>query len=202
MLKIGIFLAVALIVGGGTFAAYAFGVFDSASPTEAVNEKSVLDFTMTDIDGGQVKLNKYEGNVLLVVNTASKCGYTPQYEGLENIYKKYNAQGFYVLGFPANNFMGQEPGTNEEIKEFCTLKYKTTFPMFAKISVKGADQHPLYNFLTNPKTDPEFSGDIKWNFNKFLLDRNGKVVARFDSKATPESPEVTAAIEKYLAMNK
>ena len=202
MLKIGIFLAIALIVGAGSFAAYAFGVFDSASPTEAVNEKSVLDFTMTDIDGGQVKLNKYKGNVLLVVNTASKCGYTPQYEGLENIYKKYNAQGFYVLGFPANNFMGQEPGTNEEIKEFCTLKYKTTFPMFAKISVKGADQHPLYNFLTNPKTDPEFSGDIKWNFNKFLVDRNGKVVARFDSKATPESPEVTAAIEKYLAMNK
>lgn len=202
MLKIGIFLAIALIVGAGSFAAYAFGVFDSASPTEAVNEKSVLDFTMIDIDGGQVKLNKYKGNVLLVVNTASKCGYTPQYEGLENIYKKYNAQGFYVLGFPANNFMGQEPGTNEEIKEFCTLKYKTTFPMFAKISVKGADQHPLYNFLTNPKTDPEFAGDIKWNFNKFLIDRKGKVVARFDSKATPESPEVTAAIEKHLAMNK
>lgn len=198
-MKFIIILVVALIVGGGSFAAYAFGVFDSSSPTVAVNEKSVFDFTMTDIDGDNVKLNKYKGNVLLVVNTASKCGYTPQYEGLENIYKKYNAQGFYVLGFPANNFMGQEPGTNEEIKEFCTLKYKTTFPMFAKISVKGADQHPLYNFLTNSKTDPEFAGDIKWNFNKFLVDRNGKVVARFDSKATPESPEVTAAIEKYIA---
>lgn len=201
-MKIIILLVVALAVGAGAFAAYAFGVFDSASPTEAVNEESVLDFKMTDIDGKTVALNKYKGNVLLVVNTASKCGYTPQYEGLENIYKKYNADGFYVLGFPANNFMGQEPGTNEEIKEFCTLKYKTSFPMFAKISVKGADQHPLYNFLTNPKTDPQFAGDIKWNFNKFLIDRTGKVVARFDSKATPESPEVTGAIEKYLAMNK
>lgn len=181
--------------------AYIFGFFDKPSPSEPVKEKSVLDFRMTNIDGNPVALSIYKGKVLLIVNTASKCGYTPQYEGLENIYKKYNSQGFFVLGFPANNFMGQEPGTNEEIKEFCTLKYKTTFPMFAKISVKGEDQHPLYNFLTNPKTDPEFAGDIKWNFNKFLIDRSGKVVARFDSKATPESPEVTAAIEKYLAMN-
>lgn len=199
-MKIGIILTAVLLVGAA--GAYACGLFESASPTEPVKEKSVLDFTMRDIDGKNVKLNKFKGNVLLVVNTASKCGYTPQYEGLENIYKKYSAQGFYVLGFPANNFGGQEPGTNEEIKEFCTLKYKTTFPMFAKISVKGEDQHPLYNFLTNPQTNPEFAGDIKWNFNKFLVDRSGKVVARFDSKATPESPEVTAAIEKYLAMNK
>ena len=199
-MKIGIFLTAVLLAASA--GAYACGLFESASPAEPVMEKSVLDFTMRDIDGKDVKLNKYKGNVLLVVNTASKCGYTPQYEGLENIYKKYNAQGFYVLGFPANNFGGQEPGTNEEIKEFCTLKYKTTFPMFAKISVKGEDQHPLYNFLTNPKTNPEFAGDIKWNFNKFLVDRTGKVVARFDSKATPESETVTQAIEKYLAEKK
>lgn len=199
-MKIGLLLAV--LAFAGSVSAYVFGFFDKPSPTAPVAEKSVLDFKMTDIDGKTVALNKYKGNVLLVVNTASKCGYTPQYEGLENIYKKYNAQGFYVLGFPANNFGGQEPGSNEEIKEFCTLKYKTSFPMFAKISVKGEDQHPLYNFLTNPKTNPEFAGDIKWNFNKFLVDRQGKVVARFDSKATPESPEVTAAIEKYLAINK
>lgn len=196
-MKIGIFLTALMLIA--SLGGYACGLFESSSPVEPVREKSILDFSMRDIDGKDVKLGKYKGNVLLVVNTASKCGYTPQYEGLENIYKKYNTQGFYVLGFPANNFGGQEPGSNEEIKEFCTLKYKTTFPMFAKISVKGEDQHPLYNFLTNPKTNPEFAGDIKWNFNKFLVDREGKVVARFDSKATPESPEVTAAIEKYLA---
>lgn len=199
-MKFGIFLIAVLLLG--VIGASAFGLFGSSSPKEPVKESSVLDFTMRDIDGKDVKLNKFKGNVLLLVNTASKCGYTPQYEGLENIYKRYNSQGFYILGFPANNFGGQEPGTNEEIKEFCTLKYKTTFPMFAKISVKGEDQHPLYNFLTNPQTNPQFAGDIKWNFNKFLVDRKGKVVARFDSKATPESPEVTQAIEKYLAESK
>lgn len=196
-MKIGIFLTAVLLIGAA--GAYACGFIGNSSPSEPVKESSVLDFTMRDIDGKDIKLDKYKGKVLLVVNTASKCGYTPQYEGLESIYKKYNEQGFYVLGFPANNFGGQEPGSNEEIKEFCTLKYKTTFPMFAKISVKGEDQHPLYNFLTNPKTNPEFAGDIKWNFNKFLVDRSGKVVARFDSKATPESETVTQAIEKYLA---
>lgn len=199
-MKIGILSACVLIAGA--VGVFALGLFDSPSPAEPVGEKSVLEFTMRDIDGKDVKLDKFKGNVLLIVNTASKCGYTPQYEGLENIYKKYNPQGFYVLGFPANNFGGQEPGSNEEIKEFCTLKYKTTFPMFAKISVKGEDQHPLYNFLTNPQTNQQFAGDIKWNFNKFLIDRRGRVVARFDSKAAPESPEVTQAIEKYLAEKK
>ena len=160
--------------------------------------KSVYDFTMTDIDGKDIKLKKYKGNLLLIVNTASKCGYTPQYEGLQRIYDKYNAQGFYVLGFPANNFGGQEPGTEAEIKEFCTLKYKVTFPMFAKISVKGEDQHPFYNFLTDKKTNPAFGGDIAWNFNKFLVDRKGKIVARFSSKDAPESEAVITAIEKYL----
>jgi len=167
---------------------------------ETANPKSVLDFKARDIDGKDVKLKKYKGNVLLVVNVASKCGYTPQYEALQATYTKYRDKGFYVLGFPANNFGGQEPGTETEIKEFCTSKYGVTFPMFAKISVKGEDQDPLYKFLTSKETNPEFAGHIKWNFNKFLVDRHGKVVARFEPKVKPDSPEVSAAIEKYLAM--
>ena len=160
---------------------------------------SVLDFQMRDIDGNGVKLNKYKGNVLLVVNVASKCGYTPQYEALQATYAKYKDKGFTILGFPANNFGSQEPGTEAEIKEFCTSKFHVTFPMFAKISVKGDDQDPLYKFLTSKDTNADLAGDIKWNFTKFLVDRNGKVVARFEPKVTPDSPEVTAAIEKYLA---
>ena len=155
-------------------------------------------FKMKDIDGKDVQLKKYKGDVLLIVNTASKCGYTPQYEALQKIYDKYKTEGFEVLGFPANNFGGQEPGTEAEIKEFCTSKYKVTFPMFAKISVKGEDQDPLYKFLTSKETNPAFAGDITWNFNKFLVDRKGNVVARFTSKDTPDSESVTAAIEKYL----
>ena len=175
------------------------GVFMFVSSTPASNKaKSVLDFTMTDIDGKDVKLNKYKGKVFLIVNTASKCGYTPQYEGLEAIYEKYKDQGFYVLGFPANNFGSQEPGSEKEIKEFCESKYKVKFPMFAKISVKGEDQNPLYNFLTSKETNPKFAGDITWNFNKFLVNQKGEVVARFSSKDTPESAAVTQAIEKYL----
>jgi len=174
-------------------------MFTSQKEPVMAGGTSVLDFKMRDIDGKDVKLDKYKGNVLLIVNTASKCGYTPQYDGLQSIYTKYKDKGFYVLGFPANNFGEQEPGTETEIKEFCTSKYHVTFPMFAKISVKGEDQDPLYKFLTDKTTDPEFAGDITWNFNKFLVDRKGKVVARFSSKDTPESPAVTAAIEKYLA---
>ncbi|MCZ2391999.1 MAG: glutathione peroxidase [Acidobacteria bacterium] len=170
------------------------------TPVEAFGNDSVLDFTVRDIDGKDVALKKYKGDVLLIVNVASKCGYTPQYEGLQAIYKKYESKGFYVLGFPANNFGGQEPGTNSEIKEFCESKFHVTFPMFAKISVKGDDIDPLYKFLTDEKTNAKFSGDITWNFNKFLVDRKGNVVARFSSKDTPESEAVTSAIEKYLAM--
>lgn len=166
---------------------------------EAYDPGSVLDFTVRDIDGKDVKLSKYKGDVILVVNVASKCGYTPQYEGLQAIYKKYKDKGFFVLGFPANNFGGQEPGTNTEIKEFCESKFHVTFPMFAKISVKGDDIDPLYKFLTEKATNGAFAGDITWNFNKFLVDRSGKVVARFSSKDTPESEVVTSAIDKYLA---
>jgi len=177
-------------------------LMSNSTPTAELKSKSILDFEMKDIDGKDVKLKKYKGNVLLVVNTASKCGYTPQYEGLQKIYDEYKAKGFYVLGFPANNFGGQEPGTESEIKEFCTTKYKVTFPMFAKISVKGDDQDPLYKFLTSKETNPNFAGDITWNFNKFLIDRNGNVVARFSSKDTPESDAVKQAIEKYLKESK
>ncbi len=191
MLKILSILALLVVIDGIAY-------LGTSAPVVSAKAKSVLDFKMNDIDGKEVALKKYKGDVLLIVNTASKCGYTPQYEGLQAIYTKYKAQGFYVLGFPANNFGGQEPGKESEIKEFCESKYKVTFPMFAKISVKGDDQHPLYNFLTAKETDPQFSGDISWNFNKFLVNRKGEVVARFSSKDTPESEAVTQAIEKYL----
>jgi glutathione peroxidase len=170
----------------------------SAAMDEKMAEKSVLDFTMKNIDGEDVKLNAYGGKVLLLVNVASKCGYTPQYKGLEAVYEKYKEQGLVVMGFPANNFFWQEPGTNEEIKTFCSTKYNVTFPMFAKISVKGGKIHPLYKFLTSKETNPEFSGSISWNFNKFLVDRSGKIVARFGSKDEPESPKVVQAIEQAL----
>ena len=156
---------------------------------------NVLDFTLNSIDGKPAPLSQYQGKVVLIVNVASRCGYTPQYTGLEKVYEKYKDQGFVILGFPANNFGAQEPGTNEEIKTFCSSKYNVTFPMYSKISVKGADIHPLYQFLT---TNPGTAGDVKWNFTKFLVGKDGKVIARFESAVTPESPEVTGAIEKAL----
>ena len=176
------------------------GRTDSAeeASTKEGEVKSIYDFAMKDINGKEVKLDQYRGKVALLVNTASQCGYTPQYEGLQKIYDRYKEQGFVVLGFPANNFGGQEPGTNEEIKEFCTLRYKVSFPMFAKISVKGEDKHPLYKYLTAGGTNPEFAGEIKWNFNKFLVDKQGRIIARFDSKDKPESDKVVQAIEQAL----
>jgi len=158
----------------------------------------VLEFTLNSIDGKPAPLSEYKGKVVLIVNVASNCGFTPQYEGLEAVYRKYKDQGFVVLGFPANNFGGQEPGTNEEIKTFCTRKYSVTFPMYSKISVKGDDKAPLYQFLTDKQAHPETGGEIKWNFTKFLVGKDGKVIARFESPVKPESPEVTAAIEKAL----
>ena len=197
MLKIivGLFL---IVITGGFAISLASGVEKKPTPAEYAKPKSIYEFPLKDIDGKDVRLKKYKGNVLLIVNTASKCGYTPQYEGLQKIYEKYNAQKFYVLGFPANNFSEQEPGTEKEIKEFCESKYKVTFPMFAKISVKGADQNPLYTFLTGKDTNPAFAGDISWNFNKFLINKKGQIVARFSSKDKPDSEVVMQAIEKYL----
>jgi glutathione peroxidase len=157
----------------------------------------VYSFTLNSIDGKPAPLADYKGKVVLLVNVASQCGYTPQYSALESIYEKYKDQGFVILGFPANNFGAQEPGTNEEIKTFCTRKYNVTFPMYAKISVKGDDQAPLYAYLTK-ETKPGISGEIKWNFTKFLIDRNGNVVQRFEPAVTPDSKDVTGAIEKQL----
>lgn len=154
-------------------------------------------FTLNSIDGKPAPLADYKGKVILVVNVASQCGYTPQYSALESIYEKYKDQGFVILGFPANNFGAQEPGTNEEIKTFCTRKYSVTFPIYAKISVKGSDQAPLYAYLTKD-TEPAIRGDIKWNFTKFLIDRNGQVIQRFEPAVTPDSKEVVSAIEKQL----
>lgn len=165
---------------------------------EVKNMQSIYDFTVNDIGGKPVKLSQFKGKVILIVNVASKCGFTPQYEGLQKLYSEYADKGLLILGFPANNFGGQEPGTNSEIKEFCTTKYSVTFPMFSKISVKGTDIHPLYQYLTSKETDPDFAGDITWNFNKFLIDASGKIVARFDSKDKPESEKVVNAIQLAL----
>jgi glutathione peroxidase len=157
----------------------------------------VYSYTLNSIDGKPAPLTEYKGKVVLIVNVASQCGYTPQYSALEAIYEKYKDQGFVILGFPANNFGAQEPGTNEEIKTFCSRKYSVTFPMFSKISVKGTDQAPLYSYLTK-ETGPGISGDIKWNFTKFLVDRSGSVVQRFEPAVTPDSEEMVGAIEKQL----
>jgi glutathione peroxidase len=160
---------------------------------------SVLDFNMKDIEGKDIPLSRFQGKVLLIVNTASQCGLTPQYKGLQEVYQKYKEQGFEVLAFPANEFGKQEPGTDNQIKEFCATNYKVSFPLFSKIVVKGKGIHPLYAFLTSESTDPKFAGPIGWNFAKFLVNRKGEVIARFEPKAPPESPEVISAIEKALA---
>ncbi len=158
----------------------------------------VTKYTMTDIDGKAVDLASYEGKVLLLVNVASKCGLTPQYTQLVEIHDKYRAQGFEVLGFPANNFMGQEPGTDEEIKTFCSTRFGVEFPMFSKISVKGDDIEPLYAELTSTEHNGEFGGEIKWNFTKFLVGKEGRVIGRFEPQVKPDAPEVTSAIESAI----
>lgn len=157
----------------------------------------VLEFTMKRLDGAEEPLDRYRGDVVMLVNVASKCGLTPQYKGLQAIYDQYRDRGFTILGFPANDFMGQEPGTDEEIATFCDMNYGVTFPLFSKISVKGEAMHPLYQQLT-ALPDP-IGGDVRWNFQKYLLDREGRVVAKFGPQTTPEDPEVTSAIESLLA---
>ena len=159
---------------------------------------NIHDFTMRDIDGKDVSLSIFKGKVLLIVNVASKCGFTGQYAGLEKLYTTNTNRGFVVLGFPANDFLGQEPGTEAEIKSFCTLTYGVTFPMFAKISVKGKDIHPLYAFLTSKETNPNFGGAISWNFNKFLIGRNGVIIGRFGSRTKPDDKELVEAVEQAL----
>jgi glutathione peroxidase len=159
---------------------------------------SVYDFTMKTIDGKPLPLSAFKGKAVLIVNVASQCGYTPQYTALEAVYEKYKSKGLVIAGFPANNFGGQEPGTDAEIKTFCSSKYGVTFPMFSKISVAGKDKAPLYQFLTDKSANPATGGEIQWNFTKFLVDRNGKIVKRFDSAVTPDSSDVIAAIESAL----
>lgn len=153
-------------------------------------------FTMKTIDGKDRSLADYKGKVLLLVNVASECGYTPQYKDLEEVYRKYNKQGFVVLGFPANNFGSQEPGTDQEIKEFCSTNYGVTFDMFSKISVKGADKHPLYKYLT---TESPVPGEVKWNFQKYLVDRKGTVVEMIPTRTKPTDAGVVSKIEALLA---
>lgn len=161
----------------------------------SAEEGKLYGFKVQTIDGKSVSLSDYKGKTLLIVNTASRCGFTPQYNGLEKLYTAYKDKGFEILGFPANNFMGQEPGTDEEIKKFCDLKYKVTFPMFSKISVKGKDIHPLYQYLTQ---ESGFKGDIRWNFNKFLVSPEGKVLARFGSRTEPLARELIEKLEPAL----
>jgi glutathione peroxidase len=158
----------------------------------------VYDFSMNSIEGKTMPLADFKGKVMLLVNVASRCAYTPQYDGLEALFEKYKSQGLVVIGFPANNFGGQEPGTNAEIKDFCERTYHVKFPMYSKISVKGADTAPLYQFLTSGAANPATSGEIQWNFTKFLVDRSGKVIQRFEPDVEPQSREVIAAVEKAL----
>lgn len=191
-----IFTIVAATIAAGLCSLPSAVVSAQSSPKKPA---SVLDFTMKDIEGKDVPLAKYHGKVLLLVNTASQCGYTPQYKGLEQVYEKYKNQGFEVLAFPANEFGAQEPGTDAQIKQFCTTKYNVTFPLFSKIVVKGKGIHPLYEFLTAPATDPKFAGPIPWNFAKFLVNRKGEVIARFEPGVKPESAELTGVVEKALA---
>ncbi|HOY10688.1 MAG TPA: glutathione peroxidase [Candidatus Omnitrophota bacterium] len=156
---------------------------------------SIYDFTVQTIEGEPKALKDYRGQALLIVNTASLCGYTPQYRSLEELYQRFKARGFTVLAFPANNFLNQEPGNNAEIKNFCFRQYKTSFPLFSKISVKGEDIHPLYAFLTS---GTKFPGPITWNFNKFLVNPKGEVIARFETPIDPLSPDIIQTIERNL----
>lgn len=167
-----------------------------ASMTFAAHN-SIYDIPLKDINGKDTSLKEYKGKVLIIVNVASKCGNTPQYAGLEKLQQKYKDQGFVVLGFPCNQFGKQEPGSNEEIKEFCSKTYAVTFPMFDKLDVKGANQHPLYKELSGETS--AFPGDVKWNFGKFLVGRDGKLVKRIEPGVKPESPEMVNAIEAALA---
>jgi glutathione peroxidase len=183
MLKLaGIGFLISTLLGAGT----------------AFAASSVHEFTMKAIDGKTVTLSQFKGQVVLMVNVASQCGYTPQYEGLEKLYETYKSQGFVIAGFPANNFGEQEPGTDAEIQTFCKSKYSVTFPMFSKISVAGADKAPLYKFLTDKGANPKTGGEIQWNFTKFLLDRDGKVMRRFEPDVEPLSRDIESAVEAAL----
>ena len=183
------------------FLLIANGVLSLATPlfgqTKEVPE-SIYQIQAETIDGHPLSLSAFRGNVLLIVNVASRCGFTSQYKTLQELYSTYKERGFTILAFPSNDFFCQEPGTNQEIHEFCNSTYQITFPLFAKIQVIGSNKHPLYQFLTSSKANPEFGGVISWNFNKFLISREGKVISRFGTMTPPDSPHVIQAIEKAL----
>lgn len=194
----GVLLA-ALAAGTGVFVTNA-GFAAAEKKSEATSQASgPLSFVVKDIKGEDYDLSQLKGKVVMIVNVASKCGNTPQYEALEKMYEQHKDEGLVILGFPANNFGGQEPGSNEDIQKFCTSKYDVTFPMMSKISVKGDDKAPLYKYLTEKSTSGEYAGEVKWNFAKFLVGKDGKLVARFDPKTKPDSDDVTKAVEKALA---
>jgi glutathione peroxidase len=165
---------------------------------QATADRSIHEIELPLLNGQPGRLADYEGKVVLAVNVASKCGFTPQYAGLQRLYETYSDRGFTVLGFPSNQFMGQEPGTAEQIAEFCSLNYGVSFPLYAKLDVKGGRQHPLYEILSAAQDDSGKAGDVKWNFEKFLVAKDGRVARRFRSKTVPEDPALVGAIEELL----
>jgi glutathione peroxidase len=183
----------------GLIGLLAFAYTTAAEDKGAKSVPPVLNFKMKDLAGKDVDLSNYQGKVILFVNVASQCGYTPQYKGLEALHEKYGKEGLVVLGVPSNDFGAQEPGSNDDIAKFCQANYGVKFEMLAKVPVKGDGQVPLYKFLTSKDTNPRFGGPIKWNFTKFLIGRKGDIVARFEPSVKPESKEVTGAIETELA---
>jgi glutathione peroxidase len=187
-------LITAAMISSGLISATSAYAQSKEKPMETSSK--LYSFTMKTIDGKERSLSEYKGKVVLIVNVASKCGYTPQYKGLQEVYLKYKDKGFVILGFPANNFLWQEPGSDQDIQQFCSTKYNVTFDMFSKISVKGEDQHPLYTYLTRESESPN---EVKWNFNKFLVDKTGKVVSYFPSSVEPTSEALTKKIEGLLA---
>lgn len=182
-ITICVFVGVLLLAGSS---------FAKGKAAAKAKVQTVYSYKVKSIDGKPVSLSAYRGKLLLIVNTASQCGYTSQYAGLQKLYQKYKSKGLVVLGFPANNFGGQEPGTNKQIKAFCSSKFKITFPMFSKISVQGKTTHPLYAYLTKHK------GSVSWNFNKFLVNKAGKVVTKFDSSDEPMGKKIVSAVAKHL----
>lgn len=190
-------VGLAVVLGLGAFAGYdQIGAAEQGALQMAATSSPVYDYTLNDIDGKPVSLSQYKGKVIMLVNTASLCGNTPQYTDLERMYETYRDKGFEILAFPANNFGQQEPGTNEEIKGFCLTKYSVGFPLFSKISVKDGDKHPLYRYLTEQSP---FPGEVEWNFQKYLVDRSGNVVARYHHRTKPLADEVVKDVERFLA---
>ena len=196
-MKISVILvAVLVFVIINSIAVYSLGKVAKPTPTPHITD--FYSIPLKTIEGDHSQLSVFKGKVILIVNVASKCGFTPQYKALETLYKTYESKGFVVLGFPCNNFLWQEPGSDSEIKQFCSLNYQVTFPLFSKLDVKGDKQHPLYHYLTSKSTNPHFYGPIKWNFTKFLINKEGRIINRFESPVSPLDPKVLQAIEAAL----